>query len=82
MMLPSCWPSGLQTIEELCLDPVEAAGPWPSFQGQGRRHVFEQSHLRAWQVRAALRVYICGQQGRVWHFRRSHVVFRQLSFNL
>ena len=30
--------------------------------------------------RAALRIYICGQQGRAWHFPRSHAVFRLRSF--
>jgi len=59
MMLPSCWPSGLQTIEELCLDPVEAAGPWPSFQGEGSP---SRLHLRTTRPRLALPALPCGLQ--------------------
>lgn len=60
MMLPSCWPSGLQKIEELCLDPVEAAGPWPSFQGE--KSSPSRLHLRTTRPRLALPALPCGLQ--------------------
>ncbi|CAE7230722.1 alkK [Symbiodinium natans] len=55
MVLPASWPSGLHKIEELCLDPVEAAGPWPSLQGEGSQPLrMLRMHLRTTRPRLAI----------------------------
>ena len=66
MVLPTSWPSGLHKIEELCLDPVEATGPWPSLQGclclpcfvQTDAGKFQKGTLLAGETSCPLRIHL------------------------